>query len=383
MMMMGLHFNREVPFRTVYIHALVRDSHGRKMSKSRGNIIDPLELIERYGCDALRFTLAALAAPGRDIKLAANRVEGYRNFATKLWNAARYAQLNGCTPADFDPVRARLTLNRWIAGATADCAAAVTAALDAFRFDEAANRLYQFVWGTFCDWYLEFTKPILQGADDGAGRETRAATAWVLRQILHLLHPIMPFLTEEIWQHLAGPDAGLLLTARWPEFPGDMVDATALAEVEGIIEAISAIRALRSEMNVPAAARPPLLIRDTQTPLSLLLKTHEVNLLRLAGLERIEPVVETPTGSVSIVVGGTTLILPLGEIVDLTREKARLERAIGRLDAELARFAARLDNPSFVAKAKPGVVDEQRAREADAARDRDRLMAAYQRLAAV
>ena len=384
MMMMGLHFNREVPFRTVYIHALVRDAHGRKMSKSRGNIIDPLQLIDRYGCDALRFTLAALAAPGRDIRLAETRVEGYRNFATKLWNAARYAQLNGCTPlSDFDPRRGRLALNRWIAGATGGCAAAVTAALDGFRFDEAANRLYQFVWGTFCDWYLEFTKPILQGADDDARRETRAATGWVLRQMLHLLHPIMPFLTEEIWQQLAGPDAGLLLTAPWPDLPGDMVEAKASAEIEGVIEAISAIRALRSEMNVPAAARLPLLIRDAQTALSRVLKSHEVNVLRLAGLERIENVAEAPAGSVSIVVGGTTLILPLGEIVDLAREKARLEREIGRLDAELARFAAKLNNPSFVSKAKPGVVDEQRAREADAARDRGRLVAAYERLAAV
>ncbi len=384
MMMMGLHFNREVPFRTVYIHALVRDAHGRKMSKSRGNIIDPLQLIDRYGCDALRFTLAALAAPGRDIRLAETRVEGYRNFATKLWNAARYAQLNGCTPlSDFDPRRGRLALNRWIAGATGGCAAAVTAALDGFRFDEAANRLYQFVWATFCDWYLEFTKPILQGADDDARRETRAATGWVLRQMLHLLHPIMPFLTEEIWQQLAGPDAGLLLTAPWPDLPGDMVDAKASADIEGVIEAISAIRALRSEMNVPAAARLPLLIRDSQTALSRLLKSHEVNVLRLAGLERIENVAEAPAGSVSIVVGGTTLILPLGEIVDLAREKARLEREIGRLDADLARFAAKLNNPSFVSKAKPGVVDEQRAREADAARDRGRLVAAYERLAAV
>jgi valyl-tRNA synthetase len=384
MMMMGLHFQREVPFRTVYIHALVRDAHGQKMSKSRGNIIDPLALIDRYGCDALRFTLAALAAPGRDIKLTETRVEGYRNFATKLWNAARYSQLNDCTPmADFDPRRAQLTLNRWIAGAAGDCAAAVTAALDAFRFDEAANRLYQFVWGTFCDWYLEFTKPILQGADDGARSETRAATAWVLQQILHLLHPIMPFLTEEIWTQLAGADAGLLLTAPWPKLPGEIVDAEVCAEIEGVIEAISAIRALRAEMNVPAAARLPLLIRDPQTPLFLMLKTHEVNVLRLAGLVRIEPVAETPAGSVSIVVGGATLILPVGGIVDLAREKARLEREIGRLDAELARFAAKLDNPSFVAKAKPAVVDEQRAREADAARDRDRLIAAYERLAAV
>src|SRR5713101_4291119 len=210
MMMQGLHFTGEVPFRTVYIHALVRDARGQKMSKSRGNIIDPLELIDRYGCDALRFTLAALAAPGRDVKLSESRVEGYRNFATKVWNAARYAEMNGCAlVADFSPAQCRLTVNRWITAAAADCAAAVTIALEGFRFDEAAHRLYHFVWGTFCDWYLEFTKPILQAEDADARAETQATTAWVLAQTVHLLHPIMPFLTEEVWQQLAGTEAGM------------------------------------------------------------------------------------------------------------------------------------------------------------------------------
>src|ERR1700726_2942415 len=175
------------------------------MSKSHGNVSDPLELIDRYGCDALRFTLAALAAPGRDVKLAESRVEGYRNFATKLWNAARYAEMNACVlVADFTPAQCRLTVNRWIATAASDCGAAVTAALDAYRFDEAASLLYQFVWGTFCDWYVEFTKPILQGDDPAARDETRATTAWALAQIVHLLHPIMPFVTEEVWRQLPG-----------------------------------------------------------------------------------------------------------------------------------------------------------------------------------
>ena len=220
MMMMGLHFMGDVPFRTVYIHALVRDVRGQKMSKSRGNIIDPLELIDRYGCDALRFTLAALAAPGRDIKLSESRVEGYRNFATKLWNAARYAQMNGCAlVAGFAPADCRLTVNRWITGGSGAIAPrTVTAALDTYRFDEAANRLYHFVWGTFCDWYLEFTKPILQGDDAAARAETQATTAWILGRIVHLLHPIMPFITEEVWEQLAGEAAGMLITAPWPEF---------------------------------------------------------------------------------------------------------------------------------------------------------------------
>jgi valyl-tRNA synthetase len=384
MMMMGLRFMGEVPFHTVYIHALVRDAHGQKMSKSRGNIIDPLQLIDRYGCDALRFTLAALAAPGRDVRLSEARVEGYRNFATKLWNAARYAEINGCAPvAGFDPRGCRLTANRWIAGAAAECAAAVAGFLDAFRFDEAAGRLYQFVWGTFCDWYLEFSKPILQGEDAAAQAETRATTAWVLGHVVHLLHPIMPFVTEELWGHLAGTGAGLLLTAPWPQFPADLVDPAAAAEMESLVAAISAIRAVRAEINVAPSARMPLLIVDTDRPLAVILKRNEGHIVRLARLERIEVVSAPPAGSVSFIVEGTTLALPLGDVVDLGRERARLQKEIDRLDGELARIAQKLANPGFLAKARPEIIDEQREREADARGDRDRFKAAYDRLAAV
>jgi valyl-tRNA synthetase len=385
MMMMGLHFMREVPFRTVYIHALVRDERGQKMSKSRGNIIDPLELIDRYGCDALRFTLAAMAAPGRDVKLAESRVEGYRNFATKLWNAARYAQMNGClSVAGFSPSTARLTVNRWIATATADCAAAVTAALDAYRFDEAAGRLYQFVWGTFCDWYIEFSKPILQTGAAEARRETQATTGWVLDRILRLLHPVMPFITEELWSHLTAPDAGLLIRTAWPSASPDLVDRDAAAEMEWVVEAISAIRAVRSEMNVPAAARVPLLLKDADRASVERIERHREHFIGLARLDRIEPAPGTvPTGSIQAVVAGATLILPLGEIVDLAREKARLAKEIGRLDGEIAKFATKLANRQFLAKAKPEVIDDQREREAGARRDRDRLKTAYERLAAI
>jgi valyl-tRNA synthetase len=383
MMMMGLHFMGDVPFRTVYIHALVRDGRGQKMSKSRGNIIDPLELIDEYGCDALRFTLAALAAPGRDVKLAEARVAGYRNFVTKLWNAARYAEMNGCMPvADFDPARCRLTENRWIAAVLSDCAAAVTAALDAYRFDEAANRLYQFVWGTFCDWYIEFTKPILQGDEAAARAETQAATAWVLGRIVHLLHPIMPFVTEEIWQNLAGANAGLLMTAPWPEFPRETRDLAASAEMEWVVQAISLIRALRAEMNVPPAARLPLLIKDADPAALARIERCREHFVRLARVDRFEPIETVPSGAVQAVVDGAILILRLGDVVDLAREKARLGREIGRLDAELARIGAKLANADFLAKAKPEIIDEQREREADASRDRDRLRAAYERLTA-
>jgi valyl-tRNA synthetase len=383
MMMMGLHFMGEVPFGTVYVHGLVRDELGQKMSKSRGNIADPLELIDRYGCDALRFTLSALAAPGRDIKLAESRVEGYRNFATKLWNAARYAQINGCAlAADFLPAAARLTVNRWIAAAAADCAAAATASLDAYRFDEAAARLYQFVWGTFCDWYIEFTKPILQGDDDQARRETQAMTAWILGRVLHLLHPVMPFITEELWRNLAGETAGMLIRAPWPEFAGE-ADRAAAAEMEWVVAAISAIRTARAEMNVPPAARVPLLVRDADPVATQRLARHRDPFVRLARVERIEPAASLPAGAVQIVVEGATLILPLGEVVDLGREKARLTKEIGRLDGEIAKIAAKLGNPQFLAKAKPEVVEDQREREADASRDRDRLKAAYERIAAI
>jgi valyl-tRNA synthetase len=387
MMMQGLHFMGEVPFRTVYIHALVRDERGQKMSKSRGNIIDPLELIDRFGCDALRFTLAALASPGRDIKLAESRVESSRNFATKLWNAARYAEMSGCALVPgFDPRTCRLTENRWIAGATRDCAAAVTGALEAYRFDEAAHLLYHFLWGSFCDWYLEFTKPILQGDDEAARAETQATTAWVLAQTLHLLHPLMPFVTEELWRQFGvaadGTGAGMLITSQWPDLPPDLRDPDAAAEMEWVVAAVSAIRAIRTEVNVPAGARLPLLFKDADPTTAARLKRHHEHFERLARVERIDMVDTVPEGGVAAIVEGATLILRVGEVIDLGREKARLAKEIGRIDADLAKFATKLANPAFLAKAKAEVIDEQREREADARRDRERLQAVYDRIAA-
>jgi valyl-tRNA synthetase len=384
MMMQGLHFMGDVPFRTVYIHALVRDERGQKMSKSRGNIIDPLDLIDRYGCDALRFTLAALASPGRDIKLGESRVEGYRNFVTKLWNAARYAEMNGCARvADFDPRGCKLTVNRWIAGAARDCAIDVTTSLENFRFDEAANRLYHFVWGTFCDWYLEFTKPILQGEDSAAQAETRATAAWVLEQVCHLLHPTMPFVTEEVWRQLAGEDASFLITAPWPNLPPDLHDPEAAEEMDWVVAAISAIRTTRNELNVPAGARLPLLVKDAEPEAMERLTRHREHFVALARAETIATAEAVPTGGVPAVVPGATLILPLGDIVDLGRERARLAKEIGRLETDLGKVAGKLANPAFLTKAKPEVIEEQREREADIRRDRDRLKAAYERLETV
>jgi valyl-tRNA synthetase len=383
MMMQGLHFMGEVPFRTVYIHALVRDERGQKMSKSRGNIIDPLELIDRFGCDALRFTLAALASPGRDIKLAESRVEGSRNFATKLWNAARYVEMNGCAlKPGFDPRQSRLTVNRWIAGATRDCAAAVTVALEGFRFDEAAHLLYHFVWGTFCDWYLEFTKPILQDEDADARAETQATTAWVLAQTVHLLHPIMPFITEELWQQLAGAEAGMLIVAPWPDLAPDLADPAAAAEMEALIQDLSAIRTVRAELNIPPGARIDVEVRDADPAAAGRIASHAEHFQRLARVGFKAPAAEAK-GTVQAIGAGATFALHIGNVVDLAREKARLAKEIAKTEDELAKVATKLANPAFLANAKAEIVDEQRDREADFRRDRDRLKAAYERLDAV
>jgi valyl-tRNA synthetase len=379
MMMMGLHFMGDVPFRTVYIHALVRDEHGHKMSKSKGNIIDPLHLVDEYGTDALRFTLTALAAQGRDIKLSPARVEGYRNFATKLWNAARYCEMNRCLPQPgFVPANLSLTVNRWIVGALAGAGDRVSAALEVFKFNEAASALYQFTWGTFCDWYLEFTKPILTGGDAAAQAETRAVTAWVLDQLLILLHPVMPYITEELWERLsptgiAGRPARLISTP-WPHHDRTLIDDGALAEMDWVVRLISAVRAVRSEMNVPAASQPVLLIRDAGPVATARLASHRELILRLARLASVDlhtgPALQ---GAVQTVLDEATLILPLAGIIDLDQERARLAREIEKLAGEIAKIDQKLGNPAFVAKAPEEVVEENQERRAAAAAAVERL----------
>ncbi len=382
MMMMGLHFMHEVPFRTVYIHALVRDAKGQKMSKSKGNIIDPLDLIDKYGADALRFTLAALAAQGRDIKLAESRVEGYRNFATKLWNAARYAQMNGCAmPDGFDPAQAKLPVNRWILGELAAVTADTSAALDEYRFNDAANALYHFTWGAFCDWYLEFTKPILNGTDTAAQGETRAITAFVLREILKLLHPFMPFITEEIWEKLGFGNGTLLIVANWPQ-PTVQGDAAAKAELDWVVRVISEIRALRAEMNVPAAARLVLGYKDASPEAVARLGKHQDVIRTMARLDRIEADQGTTRGAVQIVVPDATLVLPLAGIIDVTAERNRLSKEIDKLASEIEKIDRKLANPGFLAKADPEVVEDQRERRAEAEAARARLVTALDRLGA-
>ncbi|MBP2314512.1 valine--tRNA ligase [Azospirillum soli] len=384
MMMMGLHFMKDVPFRTIYIHALVRDEKGQKMSKSKGNVIDPLELIDEYGTDALRFTLSAMAAQGRDIKLAVNRVEGYRNFATKLWNAARYTQMNGVAPVPgFKPVGLTQTVNRWIVGALTEAARKVAESIDAYKFNEAANTAYQFTWGTFCDWYLEFTKPILNGSDEAAIAETRATTAWVLDQILHVLHPLMPYITEELWEQLSPDRANRLISAEWPEYGADMIDPAARDEMDWVVRLISSVRSMRSEMNVPPSAQIELKLKDAGPESLKRLDTHRDLILRMGRLASAEPLSgPVPKSAVQAVLDETTLILPLEGIVDLEKERARLTKEVEKLSGEIKKIDAKLSNEQFVAKAPEEVIEEQRDRREAAEQARDKLQKALEMLAA-
>ncbi|NUB15803.1 valine--tRNA ligase [Azospirillum brasilense] len=384
MMMMGLHFMKDVPFRTVYIHALVRDEKGQKMSKSKGNVIDPLELIDQYGTDALRFTLTAMAAQGRDIKLAVSRVEGYRNFATKLWNAARYTQMNGVAPVPgFKPVRLTQTVNRWIVGALAEAAKKIGESIEAYKFNEAANTAYAFTWGTFCDWYLEFTKPILNGSDEAAIAETRATTAWVLDEILHMLHPLMPFITEELWEQLSDDRANRLISAHWPEHGAELIDPAARDEMDWVVRAISSVRSMRSEMNVPPAAQIELKLKDAGPESLKRLDTHRDLILRMGRLASVEPLSgPVPKSAVQAVLDEATLILPLEGIVDLDKERARLTKEIEKLSGEIKKIDAKLSNEQFVAKAPEEVIEEQRDRRDTAEQARDKLQKALEMLAA-
>jgi valyl-tRNA synthetase len=387
MMMMGLHFKAEVPFRTVYIHALVRDERGQKMSKSKGNVMDPLDLIDQYGADALRFTLTALAAQGRDIKLSTGRIEGYRNFVTKLWNSARYAEMNSCVPlAGFAPSEARLTVNRWIAGEVAACERDVTQALTEYRFNDAAGALYHFTWHNFCDWYLEFTKPILADADSPAAIETRAITAWVLEQILHLMHPFMPFVTEELWDKLASNGKArdsMLVVSDWPRFDAALEDQAAREEMGWVVRLISAVRGVRVEMNVPPAAKIALAYRGASDATDARVRRHRELIERLGRISKIEAINDVPKGAIQIVVDEATFILPLAGIIDVAAEKARLKRELDKAEKEIALVDKKLENPSFVAKAPAEVVEELRERRADYAATKSKLVEALERLAAL
>ncbi|MDO8980674.1 MAG: valine--tRNA ligase [Afipia sp.] len=407
MMMMGKHFMKDVPFPTVYIHALVRDEKGAKMSKSKGNVIDPLHLIDDYGADALRFTLAAMAAQGRDIKLSTQRVEGYRNFATKLWNASRFAEMNGCALADgFDPSKAKETLNRWIAHETARATREVTEAIQAYRFNDAAGIMYRFVWNIYCDWYLELAKPVLMGADSPAKAETQASIAWARDEILKLLHPFMPFLTEELWAVTAKRE-GLLALAEWPlkapaapiiapAIAGDPMampvivvpapeietfsDPAAEAEIGWLIELISAIRSMRAEMNIPPATLFPLVLVGASADIKSRAERWSDVMKRLARLGDISFADRAPDGSVQLLVRGEVAAIPLKGVIDLAAEKVRLDKELAKADADIKRVDAKLGNEKFVANAPEEVIDEQREKRDEAEARKAKILEALERL---
>jgi valyl-tRNA synthetase len=382
MMMMGMHFMKEVPFKDVYIHALVRDEKGAKMSKSKGNVMDPLELIDQYGADALRFTLAAMAAQGRDIKLAASRVEGYRNFATKIWNAARFAEMNGAKrDAAFDPKSAKETLNKWILSEAEKAVREVTEAIEAYKFNEAAGAAYRFVWSIFCDWYVELSKPLLTGADGAAKAETQATAAFVLDEIIKLLHPFMPFITEELWQvkgEEGSPRKSMLVLAEWPRLEG-LEDTKAETEIGWVVDLISAIRSVRMEMNIAGGTQIPLqLIAGDETKARA--ERWMEALKRLARLSEITFADTPPKGSVQLLVRGEVAALPLAGVVDLGAERSRLEKEIAKCDADIQRVDKKLENKDFVARAPQEILDLENERRREAEERKVKIIEALNRL---
>jgi valyl-tRNA synthetase len=382
MMMMGLHVMGEVPFRTVYIHGLVRDERGQKMSKSKGNVIDPLSLIDEFGTDALRFTICALTGPGRDVKLGRAAVESHRSFVTKLWNAARFCEMNAVRPVPgFDPGAVRLPLSRWLIDAANRTVAEATAALEAYRLDDYAAACYRFTWNSFCDWFLEFAKPILAQGDSDDADEIRAVAAHGLGTILRLLHPAMPFVTEVLWGEFGFGAEGTLIRAPWPAPVAVPGAEAARAELDWVVGLIGAVRAVRSEMHVPPSILAPILLRDADAAALGRVARWIDAIRRLARASEVSPLAgEVPKGSAQAVLGGITIVLPLAALIDLSAERARLERERARALDEAAKVAAKLGNESFVARAKPEVVQENRDRLAAFLAEAERLAAALARL---
>jgi len=393
MMMMGIHFMQKerpaaplekvVPFPTVYIHALVRDEKGAKMSKSKGNVIDPLHLIDDYGADALRFTLAAMAAQGRDIKLAPQRVEGYRNFATKLWNACRFAEMNACVlPSGFDPTQAKETLNRWIAHETARATREVTEAIEAYRFNDAAGSIYRFVWNVYCDWYLELAKPVLMGEDGSAKSETRAMVAWARDEILKLLHPFMPFITEELWAVTAAnprEDRTLLALAPWPTREG-LTDEAAEAEIGWVVDLVTAIRSVRAEMNIPPATLTPLVLAGASAETKGRAQRWNDVVKRMARLADVSFADRAPEGAVQLLVRGEVATLPLKGLIDFSAERARLDKELARAESDIKRVDAKLANEKFVANAPEEIVEEEKEKREAAVARKAKILEALERL---
>ncbi|MEL6920540.1 MAG: valine--tRNA ligase, partial [Pseudomonadota bacterium] len=387
MMMMGNHFMKDAdgktvePFHTVYVHALVRDKHGDKMSKSKGNVIDPLELIDEYGADALRFTLAIMAAQGRDVKLDPARIAGYRNFGTKLWNATRFAQMNGVAQAsDFKPEAATQQVNRWILTELTRAARDVSAGIESYRFNDAASAAYKFVWNTFCDWYLELLKSVFNGDDADAKIEAQACAAYVLDEIYKLLHPFMPFMTEELWA-LTGKRDSLLCHAHWP-LP-TFADEEAADEINWLVDVISGIRSARAEMNVPPSAKAPLVVVGCSDATAARLERHTSAIQTMARAVTIENADAPPKASAQVVVAEATYCIPLGGLIDIAAERARLEKSLAKAEGEVAKINKKLDNPKFVANAKPEVVHAERQRLVESLPAVEKLREAIARITAV
>ncbi len=382
MMMMGLHFMHDVPFHNIYMHALVRDKHGAKMSKSKGNVIDPLDLMDEYGADALRFTLAIMAAQGRDVKLDPARIAGYRNFGTKLWNATRFAEMNGVAydPA-FRPESVKLSLNRWILTELSKTIEAVTSGIETYKFNEAAAAVYRFIWNTLCDWYLELLKPIFQGEDENEKKEAQACVAWVLEQVYKILHPFMPYMTEELWA-LTATDKHkrdtMLALASWPDI--NFRDEKAAEDINWLIDVVGGIRSARAEMNVPAGAMAPLVIVEAGQTTKERVERHEAAIKRLARIETIEFASKVPEASAQIILGEATFCMPLGKLIDFEAERARLSKEMGKIDLDIEKVEKKLNNPKFVANAKPDIVEAERERLDELNAAKEKLVIAIKRL---
>jgi valyl-tRNA synthetase len=384
MMMMGLHFMDEAPFKRVIINGLVRDEKGQKMSKSKGNVIDPLTIIDELGADPLRFTMAILSGT-RDIKLSRQRIEGYRNFGTKLWNAARFSQMNEAQRvAGFDPATVDQTINRWIRGELTKAERAVSEAIEGGRFDDAASALYRFVWNVFCDWYLELAKPVFMGTDEVAKAETRAMTAWTLDQTLKLMHPVMPYITEELWNQLAGEGAprseATLIGSAWPDLPDAFVDAAAEGEIGWLVDLVTEIRQLKAEMNVPQGAKPGLSFIAPNAATADRIARHRDLILTLARVSDLSTAEAAAPGAVTFVSGGATVALSLAGLIDVAAERARLAKEIAAFDSDIGHVNKKLGNPNFVSRASPEVVEEQREKLAEAEAGKVKLQAALTRL---
>lgn len=381
MMMMSMYMMKRVPFKKCYIHGLVRDEQGRKMSKSKGNTVDPMETIEKYGADALRFFMAAMETQGRDINLSDSRIQGYRNFATKLWNAARFCEMNECySVKDFDVKSAKQEISKWIMAKAKEASAEVTENLNNFRFSDAANAVYQFIWGTFCDWYIELIKPIFYGENADEIKEIRAVTAWTLDRILVILHPFMPFITEELWDNLTERSCKLI-HAKWSA--DETVNADDKNEIDRAIDIISAIRSLRASMNLPAGAKLHAYVKDASAVTLTTIERQKTLICKLARLEELDALGnrDVTKDMVQTVSREAAILIPLKGVVDFEAERARLQKELETLNKNLEGYSRKLSNESFVAKAPAAVVAEEKRRQAEAQENKAKVEEALARIA--